>query len=294
GKILGKISDALDKSNIQKAIDQDVDQGPTNKSLNIISVKNQENQIDVSLKKGHSFPNGDENSHLNENLITVLNPQSYEAEQFRMLKSSLLFPAVGPPPRSILITSAIAGEGKSFISSNTAVSIAQNIDEHVLLMDCDIRSPSIHKLFGFSRKLPGLSDYLSKDISLPSLLLKTKINKLTILPAGKAPDNPAELLSSGKMSELVDELKERYHDRYIIIDSPPLNLISETSVLAKLVDKVILVVNYRKTKRDMVTDLIEIVGKEKILGIVINKFDPTDISYGYHSYYKNYKYGGKN
>ena len=210
-----------------------------------------------------------------------------------MLKSKLLFPAEGPPPRSILITSAIPGEGKSFISSNTAVSIAQNINEHVLLMDCDIRSPSIYKYFGFNKRLPGLSDYLSGDIPLSSLLLKTNINKLTILPGGKVPDNPAELLSSAKMSELVDELIERYNDRYIIIDSPPLNLISETSVLAKLVDKVIIVVNFRKTKRDMVADLIETIGREKILGIVLNKFDASDISYGYHKYYKNYNYGEK-
>ncbi|MCG2751929.1 MAG: CpsD/CapB family tyrosine-protein kinase [Desulfobacteraceae bacterium] len=230
---------------------------------------------------------------VHEDLVTVTNPHSFESEQFRMLKSKLLFPTSGPPPRSILITSAVPGEGKSFITSNTAVSIAQNINEHVLLMDCDIRSPSIHKFFGFNKKLPGLSDYLSKDIPLSTLLIKTDINKLTILPGGKTPDNPAELLSSAKMAQLVDELIERYSDRYIIIDSPPLNLISETGVLAKLVDKVILVVNYRKTKRDMVADLIEAIGKEKILGIVLNRFDATDISYGYHKYYKNYSYGKK-
>lgn len=226
---------------------------------------------------------------LERNLITFLRPRTYEAEQFRMLKSHLLYPAEDSPPRSIMVTSAVPGEGKSFVASNLAITIAQNINEHVLLVDCDIRKPTIHKNFGFG-ELPGLSDYLSSDISLSSLLLKTDINKLTILPGGIPPENPTELLSSIKMTELLDELGSRYNDRYIIMDSPPPKLTSETNVLARRVDGIIIVIKYRSTKRKMVSDIVDVFGKDKILGIVLNRYDIKSYSYGYHGYGKLNRY----
>ncbi|MBW2589634.1 MAG: CpsD/CapB family tyrosine-protein kinase, partial [Deltaproteobacteria bacterium] len=162
---------------------------------------------------------------VDKNIVSFLEPQSFEAEQFKHLKTNILFPVSGNPPRSIMVTSAVPGEGKSFVASNLAVSIAQNIDQHVLLMDCDMRKASVHSNFGFD-EVEGLSGYLSKETSLSSLLLKTDINKLTILPGGKPPNNPAELMSSNKMSELLKEVTSRYNDRYIIIDSPPPHITS--------------------------------------------------------------------
>ena len=227
---------------------------------------------------------------VDRNLIAVNEPQSYEAEQFRILKSKILFPVEGIPPRSILVTSALPGEGKSFVSTNVAISIAQNINEYVLLMDCDVRRPTIHTLFGYPDEIPGLTDYLAEDASLSSLLLNTEINKLTLLPAGTTPENPSELLSSAKMSDLVDEVIERYHDRYVIIDTPPLNLTSETSVIARLAEKVIIVVDFKHTKRNMVIDLIHAIGKEKVLGIVLNRYENMNVSNGYQKYSQYYKY----
>ena len=167
---------------------------------------------------------------LNSNLVTIFKPQSFEAEQFRMLKSQLLFPASSNRPRSIMVTSALPGEGKSFVSANLAASLAQNINEYVLLIDCDIRRPTIHKNFGIADG-PGLSDYLSSNISLSSLLLATAVDRLNILPGGRSVKNPAELLSSQKMSELLHEMTSRYNDRYIIVDSPPPKLTSGTNAL---------------------------------------------------------------
>ena len=223
---------------------------------------------------------------VNKNMVSLLEPQSFEAEQFKHLRTNILFPVSGNPPRSIMVTSAVPGEGKSFVASNLAVSIAQNIDQHVLLMDCDMRKASVHSNFGFD-EVEGMSEYLSKETSLSSLLLKTDINKLTILPGGKPPNNPAELMSSNKMSELLKEVTSRYSDRYIIIDSPPPHLTSETSIVARQVDGILLVVKAGSTSREMVEELLEMMGKEKVLGVVVNWFDMSSMkSYGYGKYSK--------
>ena len=206
---------------------------------------------------------------LDANLITHLTPHSFEAEQFRILKTTILFPHKGIPPRTIMVTSTSPGEGKSFVASNIAISIAKSIDEHVLLMDCDLRLPSLHKRFGFT-DIPGLSEYLRGKISLGSILKKTPINKLSLLPAGKPPANPSELISSEQMRRLIHEVKNRYEDRYIIIDSPPPYLTAEANALARQVDGIVIVVKTGKTKRADVQDLIDTYGREKILGVVKN------------------------
>ena len=223
------------------------------------------------------------NERMDPNLVSLFNPQSFEAEQFKILRSNLLYPVSGNPPRSVMVTSPLSGDGKSFVASNLAISVAHNINLHVLLMDCDLRRPSIHTRFGFDDG-PGLSDYLSKGTSLSDLLIRTSIDKLTILPAGRPPDNPSELLSSERMSELLAEATARYHDRLIILDSPPPSMTAETSVLARWVDGVIIVIKYGETPREGVTDVIEKMGKEKIIGAVINSFEVYSSRY-YGKYY---------
>jgi exopolysaccharide/PEP-CTERM locus tyrosine autokinase len=185
-----------------------------------------------------------------------------------------------------MVTSALPGEGKSFLAANLAVTIAQNINEHVLLMDCDMRQPSVNRMFGFGR-VPGLSEYLSEGFPLPSLLLKTGISKLTLLTAGAPPTNPSELLSSSRMSSLLAEVQARYPDRYVIIDSPPPHLTAEAQVIARQVDGILIVVKYRGTDRNLVADLVEKLGKEKVLGVVFNFFDQRVSAYKgkYGAYY---------
>ncbi|MBC2695119.1 MAG: polysaccharide biosynthesis tyrosine autokinase [Desulfobacteraceae bacterium] len=227
-----------------------------------------------------------EHAEINGCLVTLLNPDSFEAGQFKILRTNLLFPLSGSPPRTLMITSAVPGEGKSFVSANLAISIAQGIDEHVLLMDCDIRKPCLHTRFGFN-DVRGLSDYLANGISISSVLLKTKLKKLTILPGGKPYNNPAELLTSEKMSALLKEVKIRYKNRYIIIDSPPPQLTAESSAIARQVDGIILVIKYGSTNRETVSALINIIGKEKILGVIINWFDMRSSSYSDFREYGN-------
>ena len=259
---MGKISDALEKFNLSEpppAAEQEV---KVEENLESLPYKEPTDFIEPRFQKKRIDPK----------LVTLLEPQAFESEQFKMLRTNLLFPSSGTPPRSIMVTSALPGEGKSFLSSNLAVTIAQNINEHVLLMDCDMRRPSINRIFGFGR-VPGLSEHLSHDTPLSSLILKTGIKKLSLLPAGIPPANPAELLSSVKMSNLLMEVKERYPDRYVIIDSPPPQLTAEAKVIARQVDGVLLVVKYHGTNRHMVAELVDKLSKDKVLGVVMNFFD---------------------
>jgi len=228
-----------------------------------------------------------DDNHIDKNMVTLLKPQSFEAEQFKILRTNLLFPSSGKSPRTIMVTSSVPDEGKSLIAANLAVSIAQSIQEYVLLIDCDIRRPCIHTQFGFG-DVPGLSDHLSKGIPVSSLLLKTKVNKLSILPGGTLHHNPSELVSSQQMSRLLQEVKYRYSDRFIVIDSPPPKLTAETSALSRQVDGVLLVIEYGRTSREMVSDLVKTIGKEKIIGIVLNKLDMRFANYYGLGKYKTY------
>ena len=124
--------------------------------------------------------------HVDKNLVTFLKPRSIESEMFKILRGNILFPQSGTPPKSIMITSAVPGEGKSFMSANLAVSIAQNINEHVLLMDCDIRRSGIHKILGLG-DVKGLSEYLMGEIDAQHIFRRTEMEKLTVLPGGGRP-----------------------------------------------------------------------------------------------------------
>ena len=227
-------------------------------------------------------------SRFSPDLVSIVNPSSAEAELFKVLRGKILFPTAGKPPKSILVTSAAPGEGKSFIAANLAVNLAHGIENHVLLLDCDIRRPTIHKLFGFG-KVAGLSEHLLNGNKLTSLLLESGVDKLTILPSGKPPANPSELLSSDKMAALIEDLKSSDDDRFLIIDSPPPTLAPETVAMAKHVDGIIVVIKYGSTPINLVEELIENLGREKILGAVVNRFD-SRISAKYYGYGKYIKY----
>lgn len=217
------------------------------------------------------------------------------AESIRALRTRILFPPSGKIPRSILVTSASPGEGKSFICANLAISLAQGVDNYCLLADCDLRKPMQHNLFGLNNKA-GLSDYLQHKRPLSELLVPSGIEKLSILPAGPRSINPAELLGSAFMTSLVDELAKRYEDRIVLLDSPPLHAASETSVLAQHVDGVVLVVRYGASRREYVKALADAIGREKILGVVFNAYRATMLDYkvfGYYEYQQDYYYNEK-
>lgn len=218
---------------------------------------------------------------LRNRLVTLTAPQSIEAEQYKKLRTQILQRTKPNFQNTLMITSAIAGEGKTLTAFNLAIAIAQGVHETVLLVDCDFRRPCIHKLLDIEPKY-GLSDYLTKNIDLSKLLVKTEINKLTILPAGQMPLNPSELLASEKMKSLVKEIKHRYQDRYILFDSAPLLPTTDPSILARQVDGVILVVQAGRTPRADVTSALKLLEGVNVLGVVLNSLDVISPNYYYY------------
>ncbi|MEJ2034329.1 MAG: exopolysaccharide biosynthesis protein, partial [Deltaproteobacteria bacterium] len=192
------------------------------------------------MRKRKTEPVLDKISALDDKLIAVNDSFSPVAESFRHLRTKLLHPQAGKAaPRSILVTSVAPNEGKGFIAANLAVTMAQGVEQHALLVDCDLRRPSLAALFGLTNE-EGLADHLQDGADLSLLIRKTDIPKLSILPAGPPPDNPSELLDSEKMVMAIAELMSRYRDRFVIFDSPPMQAASETAVLAQHVDGIVL------------------------------------------------------
>jgi capsular exopolysaccharide synthesis family protein len=201
----------------------------------------------------------------------------------------MLLSAAGRPPKTILVTSGQAGEGKTTTVVNTAISLAQ-LGASVLIIDCDLRRPSAHKLFGLDHKL-GLSTYLSREAEIDPLIQKLQIANLSLLACGPIPPNPAELISSAKMRHLIREMSERFD--HVLIDSPPLINVTDPVILSSMVDGVILVVQGGKSTRAIAARArqeLATVGA-KIFGVVLNNVDLRAEGYDYYyynRYYTNY------
>jgi exopolysaccharide/PEP-CTERM locus tyrosine autokinase len=230
---------------------------------------------------------------LDSKLVSFFQPGSIVAEQFRKLRTYLFRPSLQNPPKTILVTSAFSGEGKSLIAINLAICIAIELQSHALLVDCDLRNPTLSRWFGLSES-KGLSDYLLGKAELPDLLVKTQVDKLSLLCGGSPQDNPVELIGSKKMQALVEELKLRYSDRYIILDSSPVLATTEPNVLDKLIDGIIFVIRAGETPRESVQQAIKLLQTDKIIGAVLNDMEFKSSAlhsryFGTDSYY--YKYG---
>lgn len=207
-------------------------------------------------------------------------------EAYRGLRTSILLSAAGTPPKTILFTSSQPGEGKTTTTVNTAISLAQ-LGLSVVIIDCDLRRPSVHKVFGLDSS-QGISSYLSRNVRLASLLQDSSVPCVSVLPCGAIPPNPTELLSSEKMKSLVQLLRE--HFDHVLIDSPPLTNVADSLVLSSLADGVILVVQSGTSKRRAVQrvrrDLMQV--GAKIFGVVLNKVDHRANGYDDYRYYTNY------
>lgn len=236
-------------------------------------------KIDIDLNKL------DENGYLTPN---TTNKGIFE--QLRHMKIKLLPDAFKTNKSGsdysnlIMITSAIAGEGKTYTSLNLALSIAYEFNRTVLFIDADISKRSSTRLLGLD-EYPGLSDYLKNDNqSLSDYLLSTNIKKFNVLPSGFPYEMTTELFSSRKMSELMNELSSRYNDRLIIIDTPPLLQDTSASALALHVNKIIVVIEAEKTPIHIVKKAIRTIKSDKSISIVLNKSNQR-YDTGYGSYY---------
>jgi len=221
-----------------------------------------------------------------------INPHSPFFESFRRLRTPILYPSSGNPPKTILVTSVVPHEGKGFVCANLGIALSQGMEHHALMLDCDLRRPTLAQLFGLPNDT-GLADHLQDNVDLSLLIRKTGQEKLSLIPSGKPPRNPSELLNSSRMVALINELAGRYQDRIVLFDSPPNIVASETSILAKHLDGVILVVRHGASKREHVKNFVDTIGPDKILGLVFNAYPENTMEsfldkkmgYGYHEYY---------
>lgn len=213
-----------------------------------------------------------DNIILDDRLISFFAPSSLVTEQFRRLRTLIIKPGEKNAPRIIMVTSAAAGEGKSFVAVNLASIIAVELHSFALLVDCDLRNPSLTRWFGLQER-KGLSEYLTGKDEMQDLLIKTSIEKLSILSGGSIEDNPVELIGSRKMRDLIQNLKSRYEDRYVILDSSPILATTEPSVLNEMVDGIILVIKSGETPRETIQQAVKLLNKNKVLGIVLNNME---------------------
>jgi len=217
-------------------------------------------------------PSDQEESVLDDKIVSFFAPSSLVTEQFRRLRTHIMKPGATNPPKVIMVSSAMSGEGKSLIAINLAIIIAIELNSYALLIDCDLRNPSISRWFGMSEK-KGLSNYLTGEVEIPDLLVKTSVDKLSLMCGGTMPDNPVELIGSTKMKTLIQDIKSRYDDRYIILDSSPLLATTEPTVLNEMADAILLVIKAGETPRETVQQAIKLVDKNKVMGIVLNNME---------------------
>jgi capsular exopolysaccharide synthesis family protein len=228
---------------------------------------------------------------LDDHLYMYHMPYSYTAEQIRKLRTFLFHMPDKAPPRILMVTSALPSEGKTVIASNLAISIAKGEDQHVLLVECDLRKPSMYTLFKYPPS-KGVAEILQGTAEVADCLIKTPIDKLTILPAAKeAPANPSELLESKRLSLLIEELAQRYTDRFLVIDTSPIQATVDPKIIADQVEGIIVVARYRYTRESDFRMALDSLPKNKILGTVLNAVDELPAKkykykkYNYHQYY---------
>ncbi|MDV4150298.1 CpsD/CapB family tyrosine-protein kinase [Clostridium sp. AL.422] len=211
--------------------------------------------------------------------IVEKEPKSIAAESYRTLRTNIQYSSFDKDYRVIVVTSSEPGEGKSTTAGNLALCMAQD-EKKVILIDCDLRKPSLHKKFKVSN-LVGLSDVMIGKEDLGTVIHRYNKN-LVILTSGKIPPNPSEMLSSKSMMNLLEKLKEGFD--YIILDTPPAQAVTDSQVLAAKADGTILVIKAEKTKKDSVENTINLLQKVKanIIGTVLNGIDTSRNKYYYY------------
>lgn len=211
--------------------------------------------------------------------ILETSASSMAMENYRALRTNIQYSSIDRKFKVLIITSSDHGEGKTTISGNLALCLAAE-ERKVILLDCDLRTPSIHKAFGLSNDI-GLSDVVVEKAPI-SMAMQDFSNNLTILTSGKLPPNPADILGSNAMVEVLEKLKEDFD--YLVIDTPPIQAFADAQILSTKADGTILVVRAEKTHKDLVYNTLNLIKKvnSKVIGIVINGLEVEKNNY-YHT-----------
>ena len=192
------------------------------------------------------------------------------AERLKLLRTKVFAATQEGDLRTIMVTSTQDGEGKSFVAANLAITFAREVDQTVLLVETNLRKPTMMQQFGIKHDI-GLTDYLLHDRPLSEAMVRPGIEKLVLLPAGRPVTNAAELLRSHKMQALVVEMKQRYANRYIFFDAPAVSHNVDALVLADYIDRILFVVQAGRVAPDKVADALGQFDAERMLGTVLNK-----------------------
>ncbi len=214
-------------------------------------------------------------------------------EAYNELRTNILFSIPSSDSKVIAMTSSVTSEGKSTTCLNSAISFAETYGKSIII-DCDLRRPNVNKLLG-TKGEKGLSNLLVNDCSFENAVVKTKYKNLDAITAGSIPPNPTELLESENMTVLIDELKKEY--KYIFLDTPPVNIVIDASILAKISDGVVIIVRQQLAEKRMLWETVKKLrfANAKILGFVLNDVPVTSKSYvrgrfgkyGYSTYSEN-------
>lgn len=217
------------------------------------------------------------------NLVTQNDPKNPGAEAYRVIRTGIQFAQAGKELQTIALTSCTLNEGKSTTIANLAVVLTQ-AGKSVLLIDCDMRNPTVHKNFNLSNKV-GLSSCISMGTALSDAVQKTSIEGLYALTGGVIPPNPSELLGSEQMKNVLQRAKEQYD--YVLIDTPPVMPVTDALIVGRFVDGMILVIASAEVKVEMARDVKNqlVNAGANILGVVLNKVRSEHHGYGYGYYY---------
>jgi len=218
-------------------------------------------------------------------LVTANDQGAPASEQYRKLKSVIVkLSQIGDFEKALVVTSSVANEGKTITSLNLAITMAQEFDHTVLLVEADIRKPSAMKYLGLHAER-GLTDCVVDGLDISDVIVKTDIGNLSILPAGREVDNPVELFSSNRMNEIFDEIKSRYNDRYVIVDTTPLLPFAEPQYIANAIGAVLLVVREGVTTPEKLKKSLDLLKNNNLLGVVSNGVSRVSSMQGYYGYY---------
>ena len=217
-----------------------------------------------------------------ETIIAHRDPRSPAAEAYRMLRTNLQFSSPDKPLQSLVVTSSTPSEGKSTTAINLAVTFAQT-DSKVLLVDADMRKPTVHKVLGLNNSR-GLSNVIVGESEIHDAVQACWVDNLSVITSGPIPPNPAELLNSKRARQIFAKLEE-YYDM-VIIDAPPVAATSDSMILSSMASGVLLVVSYGQVAKDLAKGVVDQLNKVKanVLGVVMNRVPGKNSGYYYYDY----------